>query len=50
MMMYSLKKTLTKGLPPISGIENQIDFVLRASLPNRLTYRSNPQETKEMET
>jgi len=31
-----------KGLPPLRGIEHQIDFILGASLPNRLVYRTNP--------
>nr|KYP31528.1 Transposon Ty3-I Gag-Pol polyprotein [Cajanus cajan] len=38
-----------KGLPPLRGIEHQIHFVPRASLPNRPAYRTNPQETKEIE-
>ena len=37
------------GLPPIRGIEHQIDFVPGASLPNRPAYRTNPVETKELE-
>ena len=37
------------GLPPLRGIEHQIDLVLGASLPNRVTYRSNPEETKEIQ-
>ncbi|KAI4353662.1 hypothetical protein L6164_002594 [Bauhinia variegata] len=37
------------GLPPISGIEHQIDFILGASVPNCLAYRSNPDETKELQ-
>nr|KYP60030.1 Transposon Ty3-I Gag-Pol polyprotein [Cajanus cajan] len=37
------------GLPPFRGIEHQIDFVPGASLPNRPAYRTNPQETKEIE-
>ncbi|XP_062103784.1 uncharacterized protein LOC133814894 [Humulus lupulus] len=37
------------GLPPIRGIEHQIDFVPGASIPNRPTYRSNPEETKELQ-
>ncbi|PKI57198.1 hypothetical protein CRG98_022383 [Punica granatum] len=40
---------LTKGLPPIRGIEHQIDFVPRAAIPNWPTYRSNSDETKELE-
>nr|KYP36202.1 Transposon Ty3-I Gag-Pol polyprotein [Cajanus cajan] len=38
------------GLPPLRGIEHQIDLVPGASLPNRLAYRTNPQETKEIES
>ena len=37
------------GLPPIKGIEHQIDFISGASLPNRPAYRTNPEETKEIE-
>ncbi|PKI57199.1 hypothetical protein CRG98_022384 [Punica granatum] len=37
------------GLPPIRGIEHQIDFVPGATIPNRSTYRSNPKETKEFQ-
>jgi hypothetical protein len=36
------------GLPPIRGIEHQIDFIPGASIPNRPAYRSNPKETKEL--
>lgn len=38
-----------QGLPPIRGIEHQIDFVPGASLPNRPAYRSNPVETLELQ-
>ena len=34
------------GLPPSRGIEQQVDLLLGASLPNRPTYKSNPQETQ----
>jgi hypothetical protein len=34
---------------PIRGIEYQIDLVLITSIPNRLIYRSNPDETKELQ-
>ncbi|XP_066320349.1 uncharacterized protein [Miscanthus floridulus] len=37
------------GLPPLRGIEHQIDLVPGASLPNRLAYRTNPTETKEIQ-
>jgi hypothetical protein len=37
------------GLPPTQEIEHQIDFVLGGSIPNRPTYRSNPDETKELQ-
>ncbi|KAG7564135.1 Reverse transcriptase domain [Arabidopsis suecica] len=37
------------GLPPIRGIEHQIDFVPGATLPNRPAYRTNPMETKELQ-
>jgi len=37
------------GLPPIHGIEHQIDLVPGASLPNRPAYRTNPEETKEIQ-
>ncbi|XP_027181925.1 uncharacterized protein LOC113780312, partial [Coffea eugenioides] len=40
---------LPKGLPPIRGIEHQIDFVPGAILPNRPAYRANPEETKEIQ-
>jgi hypothetical protein len=36
-------------LPPLRGIEHQIDLIPRATLPNRATYRTNPEETKEIQ-
>jgi len=42
-------KTPPKGLPPLRGIEHQIDFVPDTSLPNRLAYRTNPTEAKEIQ-
>ena len=36
------------GLPPIRGIEHQIDLIPGASLPNRAPYHTNPEETKEI--
>ncbi|KAJ4720982.1 Transposon Ty3-I Gag-Pol polyprotein [Melia azedarach] len=46
---YVFPEELPKGLPPIRGIEHQIDLILRAALPNRPTYRSNPEEAKELQ-
>jgi len=40
---------LPKGLPPIRGIEHQIDFIPGATIPNRSAYRTNPNETKELQ-
>lgn len=37
------------GLPPIKGIEHQIDLVPGTPLPNRSSYRTNPEETKEIQ-
>ena len=37
------------GLPPIQGIEHQIDFVLCTCIPNRSTYQINLEETKELQ-
>ncbi|PKI79454.1 hypothetical protein CRG98_000145 [Punica granatum] len=37
------------GLPPIRGIEYQIDFVSDATIPNRSAYKSNSEETKELQ-
>jgi len=37
------------GLPPMRGIEHQIDLIPGATLPNRAAYRTNPDETKEIQ-
>jgi hypothetical protein len=40
---------IPQGLPPLRGIEHQIDLILGASLPNRAAYRTNLEETKEIQ-
>ncbi|RDX94050.1 Retrovirus-related Pol polyprotein from transposon 17.6, partial [Mucuna pruriens] len=40
---------MPKGLPPIRGSENQIDFMPSSSLPNCLAYSSNLEESKEIQ-
>jgi len=42
-------KETPAGLPPIHGIEHQIDLIPGAALPNRPPYRTNPEETKEIQ-
>jgi len=42
-------KDVLAGLPPLRGIEHQIDLIPGASLPNRAPYRTNPDETKEIQ-
>jgi hypothetical protein len=46
--MYFSEK-MPNELPPIRGIEHQINFVPGAAIPNRLAYRSNPKETNELQ-
>ena len=42
-------KNVPARLPPLRGIEHQINLILGASLPNRAAYHTNPEETKEMQ-
>ncbi|WVZ97721.1 hypothetical protein U9M48_043235 [Paspalum notatum var. saurae] len=42
-------KDLPPGLPPLRGIEHQIDLIPGTQLPNRAPYRMNPDETKEIQ-
>jgi hypothetical protein len=37
------------GLPPLHGIEHQIDLIPGATLPNRAPYWTNPDETMEIQ-
>jgi hypothetical protein len=46
---YVFLDEMPVGLPPLRGIEHQIDLVPGASLSNRLAYRTNPDETKEIQ-
>ena len=45
-----LSEEIPSGLPPIRGIEHQVDLVPRASLPNWPAYRASPEETKELQS
>ncbi|RDX93027.1 hypothetical protein CR513_24766, partial [Mucuna pruriens] len=40
---------VSHGLPPLRGIEHQIDLILGCPIPNRPAYRTNPEETKEIQ-
>jgi hypothetical protein len=42
-------ENIPSGLPPLRGIEHQIDLVPRASILNRPAYRSNPKKMKELQ-
>lgn len=52
-LLYKFKdlflEEVSYELPPIREIEYQIDFILRAPIPNRSTYRRNPKESKELQ-
>lgn len=39
---------LPHGLPHLSGIEHQIDFIHGSIKPSQPAYRANPEETKEI--
>ena len=42
-------KEINQGLPTLRGIEHQIDFTHRSEIPNRPTYKANPEERKEIQ-
>jgi hypothetical protein len=42
-------KDMPPGLPPLCGIEHQIDLIPGAQLPNHAPYRTNLDETKEIQ-
>ena len=42
-------KSMPNGFPPLRGIKHQINFIPRAQILNRLAYRSNPKDTKELQ-
>ena len=42
-------KEMPNGLLSIRGIEQQINFIPGAAIPNRPAYRTNPEETKELQ-
>jgi len=46
---YVFPSEIPPGLPPICGIEHQIDLIPGTSLPNCAAYRANPEETKEIQ-
>ena len=43
------REEIPHGFPSLIGIEHQIDFIPGASIPNRLAYRANPKETKDIQ-
>lgn len=45
---YVFLEKIPNGLPPIRGIEQQINLISEAILPNRPAYRSNPNEAKKL--
>jgi hypothetical protein len=52
-LLYEFKDVfpaeIPPGLPPLRGIEPQIDLFPGASLPNQAAYRTNLEETKEIQ-
>jgi hypothetical protein len=46
---YIFPTEIPPGLPPLRGIEHQIDLIPGVMLPNYVAYRTNPEETKEIQ-
>ncbi|KAH0633207.1 hypothetical protein KY284_035993 [Solanum tuberosum] len=46
---YKEIRGVPSGMPPLRGIERQIDFVPGSQLPNKTAYRNNPEDTKELQ-
>ncbi|XP_074318665.1 uncharacterized protein LOC141655484 [Silene latifolia] len=40
---------LPSGLPPLRGIEHQIDFIPDTTLPNKAAYQSDPKASQELQ-
>ncbi|XP_060182309.1 uncharacterized protein LOC132611973 [Lycium barbarum] len=47
--VYVFPEEMPSGLPPLRGIEHQIDFVPGSQIPNKPAYRCNPEDTKEIQ-
>jgi hypothetical protein len=48
-MLIFFPSEVPSGLPPLQGIEYQINLIPGASFLNRAPYRTNPKETKEIQ-
>jgi len=44
-----IPEDIPNGLPPLRGIEHEIDLVPETAIPNQVTYRSNPEKMKELQ-
>ena len=48
-LLQEYEDVFPNDLPPIRGIEHQIDFAPSVTIPIRPTYMSNPEEIKELQ-